>query len=104
MTFTVPIACTLSAKEFHRRQSDLLPGLACRATDVERLTNGLRLRFAPGSITVGDIARVVDAERQCCRFLGFDIVAEPDAGPLGLTITAPADAQELLADLMKMSL
>jgi hypothetical protein len=100
MTSKIPIACTLSPADLRARRQALLPGLAERATAIERVDGGLRLYFAPAPDIVSSIARVVDAERECCRFLQFAITVDADVGPIALTVTGPPEADELLQDLV----
>jgi hypothetical protein len=46
----------------------------------------------------GQIALLVDLERQCCPFLTFQIVVEAQSGPLRLLVTGPAGAKAVIAD------
>lgn len=101
MTTKLPIACTLSPEDLRARRNELLPGLADRAVAHERVDGGIRLQFSSAPDILTTLARAVDAERQCCRFLGFAIAMEPNLGPITLTVTAPPEAQELLADLIQ---
>jgi len=95
-----PLACSLSRDQLRARRADLLPGLVARAQRVEQIPGGVRLHLpsAPDALTT--VARVVEAERQCCRFLSFTIVAEPDLGPVTLSVTAPPEAHGLIRDLV----
>ena len=45
------------------------------------------LRFAASGEVLALIARAVEAERQCCRFLRFGIVVEPASGPMFLEVS-----------------
>jgi hypothetical protein len=45
------------------------------------------------------IVSVVDAERQCCRFLRFQITVEADEGPVCLDVTGPSGTREFLDNL-----
>jgi hypothetical protein len=96
----LPIACSLSPEAIAARKARLLPGLAARATAVDALPEGLRLRFAPADGILGEIARVVEAERQCCRFLQFDLRVEQDGGPITLSLTGPPGTREFVSQLM----
>jgi hypothetical protein len=93
------IVCTLDDSEFHRRRTDLLPGLLARSSSAEPLADGMRWRFEPGDGLLAQIAAVVDAERRCCRFLRFDLTVEPDLGPIWLSATGPAGTREFLSSL-----
>ena len=43
---------------------------------------------------------LLDAERQCCRFLRFELSVGPDLGPLTLTLTGPEGTQQFLEALL----
>jgi hypothetical protein len=96
----LPIVCSLPPGELASRRQALLPGLVRRATRVESVENGWRLVFAPAPGLLRTIAEVIDAERECCRYLRFDIAAEPDRGPIALTVTGPAGTQAMVQDLL----
>src|SRR5919108_2239606 len=65
----LPIACTLSPAEFESARGDLLPSLATIAREWQERPNGLALRFDSAPERGATIARTIDRERQCCRFL-----------------------------------
>ena len=96
----LPIVCTLSAAELARRQDALLPGLARRAESIEPTCNGYHLRFAPSAELLQRITEVINAERQCCRFLRFDLVVEADLGPITLTLSGPEGTADMLRGLL----
>ena len=78
----LPVACTLSPAALKARKENLLNALHHRADERRELPDGYRLRFVAEGDTLAAIARTVDAERQCCRFLHFTVTVEPDDGPL----------------------
>lgn len=95
-----PIVCTLSADALRARREGLLSDLLRRAEGHEELAEGLRFRFAPADDTLSTLARAVDAERCCCRFLRFAIIVEPDGGPLFLELSGPSGTREFIAALL----
>jgi hypothetical protein len=97
---TLPIACTLSSETIAIRKADLLPGLAREAEAREDTAGGLRLRFHASLDNLQKIASVIDAERQCCRFLRFDLSVEADGGPVWLALSGPPGTKEFLAALL----
>ena len=97
----LPIACSLTPEAIRARRANLLPGLLERADGSEALPNGLRLRFTPSNEVLQAIASTIDAERQCCRFLRFEVVIEPDAGPVWLTLSGPPGTAEFLDALVR---
>lgn len=96
----LPVACTLSAAELSARRQGLLPGLLTEAARCAALADGYRFTFAPTPGLLERIARVVDAERQCCRFLRFQLVVEQDGAPMTLDVTGPQGTKDFLADLI----
>ena len=97
----LPIACSLSPEAVQARRANLLPGLVQRADDTEPLVNGIRLRFRASTEALQAIASTIEVERQCCRFLRFDVTIESDAGPIWLTVTGPAGTAEFLDALVR---
>ena len=64
------------------RREDLLGGLVRRADERMDLPHGYRVRFAAADDVLTAIAKVIDVERLCCRFLTFHVTLEPDGGPI----------------------
>jgi hypothetical protein len=95
----LPIICSLAPGELAARRDGLLPGVAMRAEQVEPVDNGYRLVFSPAPDLLKDIAAVIEAERQCCQFLQFELRIAPGLGPITLMMTGPAGTQEMLAAL-----
>ena len=98
----LPIACTLSPDALRARRAGLLSDLFRRTDGREDLPDGIRLRFAPTDDTLATIARAVEAERHCCRFLRFGITVEPDGGPIFLELTGPPGTREFIGALLEV--
>jgi len=92
----LPIACTLSPDALKARRENLLEALLQRSTERTELPDGLRLRFTADAQILAEIARTVDAERLCCRFLTFTIIVRPNGGPITLDLTGPTGTREFL--------
>jgi hypothetical protein len=97
MKSDLPIACTLAPEELRRGREALLPGFISRAEAHEPVENGFRFRFRSEAALIPAIAAMVEAERQCCRFLQFQVTAEPDEGPVWLEVTGPPGTRDFLA-------
>ncbi|HEX3127518.1 MAG TPA: hypothetical protein VH394_09315 [Thermoanaerobaculia bacterium] len=91
----IPIACSLTAAQLDQRR-EILAALRARCAEVQPIENGLRLRFEAASGVLSDIARVIDLERQCCRFLRFRLDVLPDGGPVLLELNGPEGTAEFL--------
>jgi hypothetical protein len=97
-----PIACSLTPEALQARRDGLLADVFQRAEHHELTESGLRLRFSPGTDTVATLARVVDDERHCCRFLRFVITVEPNGGSVLLELSGPAGTREFIAGLLEL--
>jgi len=96
----LPIICTLTPDALRARREGLLSDLFRRAEAQEEAPDGVRLRFPATEGTLVTIAIVVEAERQCCRFLHFAIDVEPDGGPIFLRISGPPGTHEFVTALL----
>jgi amino-acid N-acetyltransferase len=96
----LPIACTLTPSDLEGRRDDLLVGLVKTAERSEATDVGYRFQFAASSEALARIGNVIDAERQCCRFLRFQLTVEPDLGPMWLEVAGPPGTADFLTDML----
>ena len=96
----LPIACTLTAGELRARRGELLPGLIAQALERVERSDGFAWRFAARTEVLHALTSVIDAERQCCPFLRFELTVEPGQGPLWLAVSGPAGTKAVLAELL----
>ena len=96
-----PIACAFTPAAIRGGRAGLLPGLADLADKLERTADGYRLTFNAPSDVLRAIADTIDAERQCCRWLRFDLSVAPSNGPIELTVTGPEGGPDFLAALFE---
>jgi hypothetical protein len=99
----IPIVCTLQPGELNARAADLLPGVARLAISRVRIEDGYRFEFVASSDCLNAIVAMIAVERQCCRFMRFQLTVEPDTGPVRLDVTGPAGTKEFLAGLVELS-
>ena len=90
-----PVACTLSGAERGERQGLLDERLARNLAEVRELPDGFALRYAADPAIVAGLLAVIAAERECCPFFTFELVFEPDRGPLWLRLRGPEGAKEV---------
>lgn len=96
----LPVVCTLLPGELNHRAMELLPGVAAAARTRHAIDNGFRFEFHADGEVLASIVRMIDAERQCCRFLRFQFTVEAAGGPVVLEITGPPGSQEFLDAMM----
>jgi hypothetical protein len=94
-----PIACSLDAAALAARRAGLLAELNGLAITRSDLPDGQRMTFAPSTVTLELIARAIEAERECCRFLQFRLTVEPDLGAFVLELTGPLGTREFLSSI-----
>ncbi len=94
----LPIACELTPAELAARREGF-PSLLAMAQETVTISNGRRWRFAPSAEFLTAATKMIDAERQCCRFLKFVLTVEPDCGDMWLEVTGPAGTAEFLETL-----
>lgn len=94
---SLPIACSLSSVELDERRA-VLAALRVRCRESRRLPagTGLLLRFDPAPGVLADLARVVELERECCRFLQFRLDVAADGGPILLELAGPSGTTDFL--------
>ena len=95
----LPIACSLTPDQLRCASEDLLPGLARRATRVDRTADAAELEFVVSDDLLAHIARVLDSERRCCQFLHFTLVVPPAGAPVHLTVRGPEGTGTFLESL-----
>ena len=95
-----PVACSLDPKELKSRQASLLPGLAAHVRAINETPDGYEFEFAASREILAQLVEVIDAERQCCRFLKFELIMEPADGPVRLRLGGPPGTREFLASLL----
>jgi hypothetical protein len=97
----LPIVCTLQPGELNARAAQLLPGVVAAARARHAIENGFRFQFECDGEVLLSIVRMMDAERQCCRFLRFQLTIEGGGGPVVLDVTGPPGTQAFLLAMIE---
>jgi hypothetical protein len=91
----MPIACCLTSAELRQRAATLLAQFRS-VIGTEELLDGYAFRVPGDGKWIAMIAKVIVAERECCPFLTFELVAQSNMGPVIVSVTGPAGAKEFL--------
>jgi|ERR1022692_3276045 hypothetical protein len=98
MSIDQPIACTLTDAELRERRRTVLDAFHNAVLETTQIPLGYAFRLEPKSEVLGQLAHLVDLERQCCPFLTFKIIVESGHQPFTLEITGPPEAKPVIAN------
>ncbi len=96
----MPIACCLTSAELREREAALLAQFRSAVIETEELRDGYAFRVPGDRMWVAIIAKMIVAERECCPFLTFELVAQPKMGPVIVRVTGPAGSKEFLKTIL----
>jgi len=96
----IPVACCLTSAELREREATLLAQFRSAVIGTEELRDGYAFRVPGDGKWNGLIAELIVAERECCPFLTFELVAQPNMGPVIVSVTGPAGAKEFLRTVL----
>jgi len=94
----LPIICTLTEDELKERRRVVLDTVRQAVLSVVELPLGYAYTFQPTSDVLAQLTRLVDLERQCCKFLTFSIVVESGEAPIRLEVTGPTNAKTVIEE------
>ena len=100
MTDEIPVACCLSNEELRNREATLLAQFKSALIKTEELADGYQFRIPGDKKWLLVTAELIAAERECCRFLRFELTAEPAMGPLTVRMTGPSGTKEFLKSIL----
>ena len=96
----LPIACSLEAAELREREATLLTQFRSGVVETEELKDGYAFRLSGDADSVRLVAEVIAAERACCPFLRFEMLALPNMESLTVRITGPVGGKEFVKSLL----
>jgi len=96
----IPVACHLSDLALREREATLLAQFRSAVIATEELTDGYAFRLPGDGKTIALVADVIAAERRCCPFLAFELVAQPNMAPVIVRVTGPGGSKEFLKTIL----
>ena len=94
------IACSLTTAEFRDREAQLLAQFRAAIVEAQEIPNGYSFRLPGDRKSIILIAELIEAERECCPFLTFEVTALPDRGPVMVRVSGPAGAREFVKTVL----
>ena len=95
-----PVACSLTTAELRTRQATALAQFKSAVVETEELEDGYAFRLPDDGESIQIVANLIIAERQCCPFLGFNLVAQPNKGPVIVRVAGPTGTKEFLESIL----
>ena len=93
-------ACNINGipaeKRAHYRQ--LVEALLHAIPERRELPDGYSFRISNEHLTTDQLVQWINLERQCCPFFGFQILWEPENGPVWLQLTGPRGVKDFILD------
>ena len=91
-----PLACLLSEAEQAQRGQEIAEQVFGQVVETRELGDGYAFRLPGDGEWFERVAAFVAAERRCCPFFRFEIVAEPEAGPIWLALRGRPGVKEFI--------
>jgi hypothetical protein len=91
-----PIACALSGAELARRGEDVRE-LFRGVEQVSELADGYAFRFPGDDREAVRLLEFTLAERSCCPFFTFELVFEPNLGPIWVRLRGSDGVKDFVA-------
>jgi len=98
-----PIACTLPPKQRRQRKRELQQPLRERMLTADALDDGYLFTFPSWPAIWIDLAHLVALERQCCKFLDFQMELRSEQRTIHLRITGPPEAKDIIGSIFLAS-
>jgi len=92
----MPIACCLTSAKLREREATLLAQFRSAVIETEELPDGYAFRVPGNGESIAVIAEMIVAERKCCPFFTFELLAQPNMGPVIVRVTGPAGVKEFV--------
>ena len=83
---TIPIVCNLPEPEQARRRQEIATQILEGVQETRELPDGYAFRFPGTNEWATKITSFISFERKCCPFLIFEIIFDPELGPIWLRL------------------
>lgn len=96
----MPVACSLTVAELRDRNAMILSQFRSTVVETEELQDGYAFRLPSQSESIRLAANLIAAERECCSFLTFSLVAHHNKGQVIVRVTGPSGTKQILRTLL----
>ncbi|HEY6750654.1 MAG TPA: hypothetical protein VI027_04955 [Rubrobacteraceae bacterium] len=92
----LPLACNLPKPDLAKRRRELAENIFGGALRADELEDGYEFAFPGNAEWVGKLVDFVSSERICCPFFAFELIFEPDLGPIWLRVRGAKGVKEFI--------
>ena len=96
------VACKLTSLELQKYKTEVIALLKDNILKREELINGYHYTFAGSDTILDQLMIFIKSERQCCKFLTFNLTIENDLSSIILNITGPDGTKEFINTEMEL--
>ncbi len=96
MPDNIPLVCSLPGPGLAARRQEVIEPLFHAVQKIEELPDGYGLTFPSAPDGLSKLAEFITFERACCPFFIFELICEPEQGPIRLNIRGPEGAKAFL--------
>ncbi len=83
---SIPLVCLLPDNALAERRNALKTAVFAHTQDRRELPDGFTYRFPGDAEWAMKLVELINAERQCCSFIHFELDFEPEQGAIWLTM------------------
>ena len=98
-TTETPIACTLPEPDQRTRRDELATEVFSGVEETRELADGYAFRYPGSAAWATDLLEFITFERACCPFFTFELVFEPDQGPIWLRVRGPEGVKQFIREM-----
>jgi len=95
-----PLACKLAAPELAQRRAELEAEFFDAILETREFEDGYGFRFPEDDEWVQKLNQFILFERECCSFFRFELVVEPEHGPIWLNLRGGPEVKNFIATLV----
>jgi hypothetical protein len=94
----LPLACSLSGPKLAKRRGEL-EEIFEGCLRMDELDDGYEFLFSGSGEWAAGLTEFVVFEGECCPFFVFELVFEPEAGPIRLRVRGPEGVKGIIAEM-----
>lgn len=89
----LPIACSLPEPEQTERGEEISTSILSEVQQRIELQDGYEFLFPGTDALAAKLLQFITTERECCRFFTFELIFDPNLGPIRLRLRGPEGAK-----------